>query len=280
VHRCRGDRRDDPEGQVSEDRISDSELSALVDGELDAGRQAANESWLADNSEDAQRVARYRSQNAGLHALYDDVLHEDLPPRIASALAPRRRAGVPAWAAMAAAVTLFVAGMAGGWIVRGEAPSPAAGQQVASAPPIDTQELMVRASMVHFVNSSDELRTTSTGRAAELGDYLADRMGKPVRVPRLDTFGYRLLGSRVLPDTDGPAAQFVFSDDQGRKVSLYVRSEQANGVDITYALADDLSMFYWNDAEHSYALVTRLDDEAGREALLDAAKAVHRQLSE
>ena len=104
-------------------------------------------------------------------------------------------------------------------------------------------------------------------------------MGKPVRVPRLDSFGYRLLGSRVLPDTAGPAAQFVFADDTGKKVSLYVRGEQANGVDITYALADDLSMFYWNDSDRSYAMVADVEDEAGREALLTAAKAVYGQLS-
>jgi len=51
-------------------------------------------------------------------------------------------------------------------------------------------------------------------------------------------------------------------------------------VDITYALADDLSMFYWNDSGRSYAMVTRLDNEQGREALLNAAKAVHGQFSQ
>jgi anti-sigma factor RsiW len=259
---------------MSEDRISDSELNALVDGELDPARQSEIETWLADNPESARRVARYRSQNAGLHALYDDILHEELPLKIASAL-ETRRSGVPPWAAMAAAIALFVVGAAGGWMVRGETNE--ATRQVASAPPIDTQELMVRASMAHVVSHEDELHTSTSGGTAEVGDYLADRMGKPVKVPSLDSFGYRLVGSRVLPDTSGPAAQFVFSDESGKKVSLYVRGEQADGVNITYALADDLSMFYWNDSDRSYAMVTRVDDEKGREALLTAAKAVYGQ---
>jgi anti-sigma factor RsiW len=55
-------------------------------------------------------------------------------------------------------------------------------------------------------------------------------MGEPVRVPSLEDFGYRLVGSRVLPDTDGPAAQFVFADQAGKKVSLYVRGEQADKI--------------------------------------------------
>ena len=218
-------------------------------------------------------MARYRSQNAGLHALYDDILHEELPPKIAAAL-ETRRSGVPPWAAMAAAIALFVVGAAGGWMVRGETETT---QQLASAPPIDTQELMVRASMAHVVSHEDELRSASNGGTAAVGDYLADRMGKPVKVPSLDSFGYRLVGSRVLPDTNGPAAQFVFSDESGRKVSLYVRGEEADGVNISYALADDLSMFYWNDSDRSYAMVTRVDDEQGREALLTAAKAVYGQ---
>ncbi len=218
-------------------------------------------------------MARYRSQNAGLHSLYDDILHEELPPKIAADL-ETRRGSVPPWAAMAAAIALFVVGAAGGWMVRGETETT---QQLASAPPIDTQELMVRASMAHVVSHEDELRSASNGGTAAVGDYLADRMGKPVKVPSLTSFGYRLVGSRVLPDTNGPAAQFVFSDESGKKVSLYVRGEEADGVNITYALADDLLMFYWNDSDRSYAMVTRVDDEQGREALLTAAKAVYGQ---
>ncbi|MDA0787416.1 MAG: hypothetical protein O3B37_14110 [Proteobacteria bacterium] len=276
---------------MGDDRVTDSELNALVDDELDPARQAEIEAWLADNPEAAQRVARYRSQNAGLHALYDDILNEELPARTA-ALLDVRRAGVPAWAAMAAAITLFVVGAAGGWLVRGEGVSDTGTQLVAAAttspidappvviPPIDTQVLMQRASMAHVVSHQDELRSPAAGGPAAMADYIADRMGKQIRVPSLDSFGYNMVGGRVLPDTDGPAAQFVFADENGHKVSLYVRSEQANGVDITYALADDLSMFYWNDSDRSYALVTRIDDDTGREALLSAAKAVHRQLSQ
>ncbi|MEP4377580.1 MAG: anti-sigma factor [Alphaproteobacteria bacterium] len=266
---------------MGEDRVPDSELNALVDGELDAARQAKIEAWLADNPEAAQRVARYRAQSAGLHALYDDILNEEVPAST-MALLDVRRAGVPAWAAMAAAIALFVVGAAGGWFIRGEG-VPDAGAQIAAVPttpPIDTQVLMQRASMAHVVSHQDELRSPAAGGPAAMADYIADRMGKQVRVPSLDSFGYHMVGGRVLPDTDGPAAQFVFTDENGQKVSLYVRSEQANGVDITYALADDLSMFYWNDSDRSYALVTRINNDTGREALLTAAKAVHRQLSQ
>jgi anti-sigma factor RsiW len=260
---------------MSDRRISDSELHALVDGELNPAHQAEVEAKLSDDPEAAGRVARYRAQNAGMHALFDDVLNEDLPPVIVDALAAQgrwRRRG----AAIAAAIALLVVGAVSGWIARGEIET----VQTAEAPPIDTQELMVRAAMAHLVKSDEDLRLAAETDEQDIVRYVTTRMGNKVRVPQLESLGYRLVGSRVLPDTKGPAAQFVFEDADGMPVSLYVRSETARGVDITYALAEDLSMFYWNDSEHSYALVRETDDADSRDALLAAAKTVYSQIAE
>jgi anti-sigma factor RsiW len=167
-------------------------------------------------------------------------------------------------------------------VVRGEVPLAGedAAQVAQATPPIDTQVLMDRATQAHVVSADEDLRLARTDGADDTGQYLSTRMGEQVRVPQLTSLGYRLVGSRVLPDPDGPAAQFVFEEAGGERVTLYVRSEAASGVDITYALADDLSMFYWNDSEHSYALVRELEDESGRDALLKAARAVYRQITE
>lgn len=266
---------------MTDRQVDDSELHALVDGELDPARQAEVEAWLSDNPEAAQRVARYRAQNAGMHALFDGVMNEELPPGIQDALAGRRQ-WLPRGAAIAAGIALLLTGAVAGWVVRGELPTTSDDSAlVAQAqPPIDTQELMVRAAMAHVVSSDDDLHMATSEGATEIKQYITTRMGETVRVPQLASLGYRLVGSRVLPDTGGPAAQFVFEDNDGERVSLYVRSEAAKGVDITYALADDLSMFYWNDSEHSYALVRELEDETGRDALLKAARAVHQQITE
>ena len=104
---------------MTDKRIDDSELHALVDNELDAARRAEIEAWLSENPEAAGRVARYRAQNAGMHALFDGVLTEELPPIVAGAVAGRRT-----WprrlAAVAAGLVLLVAGGAAGWVLRGE----------------------------------------------------------------------------------------------------------------------------------------------------------------
>ncbi len=264
---------------MTDRQIDDGELHALVDGELDPARQAEVEAWLSENPDAAGRVARYRAQNAGLHALYDGVLNEELPPPIVDALAGRRQ-WLPRGAAIAAGIALLLTGAVAGWIARGELPTGGDDVQIAAAPAIDTQVLMERATSAHMVSSDDDLRMATSEDDNAIKQYITTRMGERVRVPQLTSLGYRLVGSRVLPDTGGPAAQFVFEDSAGERVSLYVRSESAGGVDITYALADDLSMFYWNDSQHSYALVRELEDETGRDALLQAAKAVYRQITE
>ena len=266
---------------MNDRQIDESELHALVDGELDPARQAEVEAWLSENPEAAGRVARYRAQNAGLHALFDDVLNEELPPPVVDALAGRRQ-WLPRGAAIAAGIALLLSGAVAGWVVRGELPTATddAALVAQAQPPIDTQELMVRAAMAHVVTSDDDLHLPATEDADDIKQYMTTRMGETVRVPQLTSLGYRLVGGRVLPDTGGPAAQFVFEEADGARITLYVRSEAASGVDITYALADDLSMFYWNDSEHSYALVRELEDENGRAALLKAAQAVYRQITE
>jgi anti-sigma factor RsiW len=273
---------------MSGERIEDAELNALVDGELDTARQAEVEAWLGSEPDAARRVARYRAQNAGLHALFDGILDEEIPPQIVAAMAGGQSR--PALAlALAASLAALVVGAGGGWLApdlrcarpggRPQAPVLVA----AAAPPIDTGELMTRAATAHVVNAPEDNVPDAILAAGEdaLGAYLSARTGAMVRVPKLSAFGYRLVGGRVLPDTGTAAAQFTFEDLRGMRLTLYVRREKAaDGVDITYALAQDLSMFYWNNAGRSYALVADMDGAVARKELLQAAEAVYKQLAD
>ena len=265
------------------ERIEDGELNALVDGELDPVRQAEVEAWLAGHPDAGQRVAQYRAQNAGLHALFDSVVDEDIPPHIVAAMAGRRSRPVIAFAA-AASLAALVVGAAGGWMANDYMSRGGSADVVtqAPAPPIDTGELMTRAATAHIINAPEDNvpKTILAAGEEQLAAYLSARTGAMVRVPKLSKFGYRLVGGRVLPDIGTAAAQFTFERPDGKQVTLYVRREKADGVDISYALAQDLSMFYWNDAGRSYALVAETDDNVAKNALLKAAEAVHAQLAD
>lgn len=57
---------------------------------------------------------------------------------------------------------------------------------------------------------------------AHLVAWLSKRLGTPLKVPRLDTLGFGLVGGRLLPGDQGPVAQFMYQDGQGQRLTLYV----------------------------------------------------------
>src|SRR3546814_6654059 len=119
----------------NENAVAEDDLQAYVDGQLDGRRRAAIESYLAAHPGEAARLAAYRAQNIGLHALFDPPPGtcrpvDRLPPRLAAlagmldarlnetrpkAAAPRRLRS------LAASVALLLAAGGAGWIALAQA---------------------------------------------------------------------------------------------------------------------------------------------------------------
>ena len=74
-----------------------------------------------------------------------------------------------------------------------------------------------------------------------------------------------------------PAAQFMYQDAGGRRLTLYVRRGLDGHHDTAFRFAeqDGVGAFYWVDGDLAYALIGDLD----RPALDQAAHAVYRQLN-
>ncbi|MFZ5709359.1 MAG: anti-sigma factor family protein, partial [Pseudomonadota bacterium] len=58
-----------------------------------------------------------------------------------------------------------------------------------------------------------------------LAAWLGRRVGRPLTLPDFSPEGFRLVGGRILPDPDGPAAALMYEDSQGRRVTLYLAPE-------------------------------------------------------
>lgn len=71
--------------------ISDDELMAYVDGELDPGRAAALKVMIAERADIARRVADQQALREKLRRSFDTVLGEPVPPRLTTA---RRRGSI------------------------------------------------------------------------------------------------------------------------------------------------------------------------------------------
>jgi anti-sigma factor RsiW len=251
--------------------ISAAELHAFVDGTLAEDRRAAVEAHLAATPEDAQRVADYQRLNAELHAVYDPALDRPVPvefTRPVRRLWGDRRAG-QTLAVLAASIVLFVVGVASGWFAR-DAASPAA---AAHAP------IVYYAARAHDVYSREVRHAVEVPANEEdhLVRWLSKRMGGEIKAPRLSEMGYRLMGGRLLPSGTTVAAQFMYEDTSGARLTLYVKSGMEKNRETAFRFDeyDGVAVFYWIDGPFGYALA----GQAPRESLLYAAKLVYDQIA-
>lgn len=204
----------------------------------------------------------------GRSALPEPDLTSPVTTPARPAVTPGRWRG---WPVAAMVVLALGAGFAGGWFGRGGLMPPEAAAGAAG---------LGRAAAVAHAAFAPEVRHPVEVAAAEqahLVAWLSKRLGSPLRVPDLGAEGYALVGGRLLPDPGGTvAAQFMFESTTGERLTLFVRRDP--GVpDTAFRLATDrgLSTFYWMDRGFGYALSGSL----GRDALLQLARSVHRQIS-
>ncbi len=250
-------------------RIGETELHALVDGELTGEERAEAEALLTASPADEALARELRGLNEAMRARYAGRLDEPVPEAMRAVLGrmplrPPARAQRQ-WAFAATLLIALAAGLAG-YFVRG---------------------LTVRSSELSFVANAigahnvylPEVRHPVEVKAEEdhLVRWLTRRVGAPIRAPALADRGWRLMGGRLLPDLGHPAAQFMYEDAAGRRLTLYIRKETGmTNTAFRFYEKDGLGSFYWVDRPLAYALAGRL----GREELMRLATVVHAQLEQ
>ena len=248
----------------SVDSVSDHELHAYVDGELDAQRQLEVEAWLAANPQAAKRVRAYRDMRDRLHARFDPILAEPTHVPV-----PVKRAGRGLAQAAGLAALALVSG-ALGWHLkdrldaRGHLP--------------ELAELVQPAAFAHRVYATDTRYPVEipADRQASLDSWVSQRMHTDLQAPDLAGQGLVFIGGRLLPSTNRMAAQFMYEDERGVRLTLYVRriADDRGFSDFRYREQDGLHLFYWIDRTMGYAVVGELP--ASR--LIAVANSVHRAM--
>jgi anti-sigma factor RsiW len=245
--------------------VTESDLHAYVDGALPEARRDEVEAYLRGHPEDAERVVAYRQQNATLHALYDPVIDETLPERIA--VRPPRGAGpmlryaaVIAWIALGGVI---------GWHL----------QAYNTGVPSEPVRWARQAAIAH-VTYSPEVRhpvEVPAEQETHLVNWLSKRLGTQVKVPHLGDIGYSLVGGRLLPGDSGPVAQFMYQDAKGQRLTLYLRTNRDDTRETAFRFAQEnkVGVFYWIDRDLGYALSGEID----KQELLRIATTVYRQLN-
>ena len=247
--------------------VTESELHAWLDGELPEARRSAVESHLASHPDDAARLQSYRRNDRSLAAQFDAVLEEPVPPRMAAAAArPRRRFLVPA---AVAAGWLGLGGLLG-WHLHG-----LQADDQRAEPPTWAR----RAAVAHAVYSPEVRHPVEVAadQEAHLVAWLSKRLGTRLKVPRLDGLGYGLVGGRLLPGDREPVAQFMYQDNQGQRLTLYVRTNPDRKGETAFRFAQDghVRQFYWIDRGLGYVV----SGEVEKAELLRVANAVYQHLN-
>lgn len=284
--------------------ISETDLQGYVDKRLSDARRSEVETYLASHPEDARRLAGYSRINSDLHGDFDPVLNEEIPDRLLACfhMEPARHPIRKPFADMLAKLRGLAERFFGGGgttgipvpVSPGSGWTPAAyaftaawislgvvlGWHMQRALPHSGMPPMVQHAAVAYVTYANEVVHPVEIQASDedhLEAWLSKRLGMDLMAPKLEAVGFRLMGGRLLAGTQGPAAQFMYEDRVGRRLTLYVKTQEMGhdkSKSFTFAQEKEINAFYWIEQGTGYVLSGNLD----RADLLKVAEAAHRQL--
>lgn len=254
---------------MSEERIiGEAALHAYFDGELEDEARQDVEQWIKEHPEEQARLKDWQTQRAELKTIFDPVLKERIPRLIKS---PLRRAGRMAgakrrveWLRAIAASVLFVLGGGVGWGLA----------QLDTGRRDTWPSFAAHAVGAHLVFTADKGRPVEVpGRKRKaLLNWVSTRLGKSIDVPDLTKAGFTLLGGRIVPADDRPAAQFMYQNRDGKRITLFLGwNPWKRDVAYRYWSKGSLGCYFWFDGPLGFALSGTI----AKERLLDMSKSVY-----
>jgi anti-sigma factor RsiW len=254
--------------------VEEDDLHARIDGQLPRERMDDVEAHLAAHPEVEARFSQYAAQRQALRAAFAAQAGGPIPARlrVANLLERRQRRQYRLLAQIAAAVGLILLGGIGGWAAR-EFAGP-----LSSLPPGAVARMITADAIIAHRTFSVEVRhpvEVDAGQEAHLVQWLSKRLGRQLVVPDLTAAGFQLMGGRLLPAEDGPAAQFMYENGNRERLTLYLRAGVEGETAFRYHEEGGIGAFYWSDEGFGYAIAAKAD----RNLLLRIAELVYRQTS-
>ena len=248
--------------------IDENLLHAYADGQLTASERQQVEARLAQDPDARAKLAEWQRQNAALGALFPT---SEAEARVQNILQNVTTPPRPTWSLpmqLAAALVLIAVGIGGGWALRG-ATGPT---NIAVA-----QTLVDEAMNAHLIYAAEVLHPVEVAASDEdhLIGWLSKRLGVDLSAPDLSAQGYALIGGRLLPAVAGPAAQFMYEDTGGNRITVFATTG-TSGILAAFQFEerDGIGGVYWQDEVLRYAVI----GPVARDTLAGLATEVYRQL--
>lgn len=254
---------------MSDERIEidEAELHAWVDGQLAPDRVHAVETAAASDPMLAVRLRAYADQNRELGALFGAVADEPLPERLRASGIASRQARKRWLTPVAASIAWLAVGLAGGWL----ASNGLGGRDLVVA----SRHIAEEAVSAHRVYAVEVLHPVEVfaDQEAHLVKWLSKRLGHDIHAPDLAPLGFKLVGGRLLPAGGGePAAQFMYEDRAGRRVTVYVSLyHSGQETAFRYEEMQGAGAFVWLEPDMGYAIA----GDIPREPLLAVSRIVY-----
>jgi anti-sigma factor RsiW len=254
--------------------IGVDDLQAYVDDRLSPDRRVAVESYLGNHPEAVGHVTSYRRQRDELKATLRNKAEEPVPARlrVGAILAERRHARRRRGRSVATACLLLLLGAITGWFGN-DIFGPDLSLTGASARLSALTRDAVSAHRIFSVEVTHPVEVRAN-QGAHLAGWIAKRLGRSLPLPDLSSVGLTLIGGRVLPAGQDAAAQLMYEDEHGMRVTLYVRVGESGTTAFRFARHGDILTFFWIDDGCGYAVTAATD----RDRLLKIAEAVFNQL--
>ena len=261
--------------------FTETDIHRLIDGDLEPAAAREVQAWVESDPARSALADLYRDQGRLLHARFDGLLSEAVPAHLTRAASMAAAAGANGtaanqpWFRRFALQAVFAVVCAGaGWLGHAWVTRPAGADTLASLPR--------RAAVAHAVFAPEVRHPVEVGadQEAHLVQWLSKRLATPVRAPGLTRQGFRLVGGRLLPGDDRPVAQFMYQNEGGRRLTLYVvaTGPAKPGTPETafrFEKVGAVNVFSWNEDGRGYAL----SGDIPREELMPIARAVYEELN-
>ena len=217
--------------------ISEEELHAFIDGELDQAARLRIAETIARDATLSEKIAAFRADKTSLEQAYGPLIDRPLPAkwisRIEESTRPRRAVRLAPWAAIAAAVLIMIGGAV-----------------FFRQPAADGEESIVReaiAARSQTLEPDEVIAAASGAPAREIDGVMTASLKMRLKAPDLTRMGYRLASLRVYEDVPGgKSVELVYRGTGNRDVSLYVR-RPTSAVRFDQFKRDGLRVCVWQD---------------------------------
>ncbi|WP_244817210.1 anti-sigma factor [Caballeronia sp. Lep1P3] len=229
-------------------------LSAYIDDELPRDEREAIGQRIESDPASQATVDAYRAQDNALRALFAQGQAE---PQVI-VMRPRARQRY-----LLAACWLAV-GLACGFLLHMLLPT--LGEPRA--------RFAERADIAYAVYAPEERHAVEVAASQQdhLVNWLSKRLNRTLTIPSLSEYGFQLVGGRLLPGEEGPAAQFMYQNAAGERLTLYMTTVARNDAKIRMLRDGPRTTYYWAYNSVGYALSGQIGEAKLQAIAYDTCK--------